>query len=200
MNADIDSPANAAARPILSRWSGDTRASTRSDFADTGGPPYLPVQLYGVDWVRGQAICRRALLAAIARRQGGTWRSIPRPHAHDRGARPGDRVPAAGRASHDGQRDLDVVARRVAVRANLMGLGDEVLGDGAVDAGQLSFKIHPKLEPPGVVGPDADLRGDRRVADVDFLATGYHLQGAVEAGGVPGREQLLRIGERAAGA
>nr|BFE72415.1 hypothetical protein GCM10020092_057160 [Actinoplanes digitatis] len=58
--------------------------------------------------------------------------------------------------------------------------------------------VRPK--PPLPLGPMLGVDGDRSVGEGDLLLAGDELEGAVEAGGVAGGEELLGVGELAAGA
>ena len=74
-----------------------------------------------------------------------------------------------------------------------MGGVDEGLGLIAFELGQGDVQLHGEGETPRLVGPDADLGVDGRLAEVDAVLAGDELQRAVETGGIAGGEELLRI-------
>ncbi len=76
--------------------------------------------------------------------------------------------------------------------------------DGAkpLDVGipaQVGLQRDLQAEAAGVVGADAHVGGDRGLAHVDLLGRRAELEGAVEARGVAGGEELLRVVPRPAG-
>jgi acetyl esterase/lipase len=98
-----------------------------------------------------------------------------------------------------GQADLDVPLRRLRVRAHLVRLRDQPVRRLGLDAGQRGHQRHGQAETVAVPA-DADLRVDRRGrVEGDATLAGHPAQRVVEAGRVTGGEQLLRVGEQAAG-
>ncbi|MNO94258.1 hypothetical protein D3C76_858760 [compost metagenome] len=79
-----------------------------------------------------------------------------------------------------------------------MGSGDQVLGDGAIQARQIDVQLHFQTEAAGDLA-DADLAGDRGVGgNLHLLLAGNELDGADEAGRVARGEQLFGVGGFAA--
>src|SRR4249919_3723960 len=67
-----------------------------------------------------------------------------------------------GTKSHDGQGDVDVAAGRIGVRADLMGLGDQVFHSFARHARNRDLQLG--LDAEGLADrTDADVTGDRGV-------------------------------------
>src|SRR4051812_16394065 len=123
-----------------------------------------------------------------------------------RGSRPPcPRRPRNGRRGRpppllDDEVDLDVAAGRVGVGAHLVG-GLHQLAAGRLVHGVRQLDAQGDLQREALaLLADADLGGHRGVADVDLRLPADDAEGAAEAGGVPGGEQLLRVGSLAVAA
>ncbi|GGT14926.1 hypothetical protein GCM10010254_39580 [Streptomyces chromofuscus] len=102
-------------------------------------------------------------------------------------------LPPCGRLLDD-EVDLDVAAGGVGVGADLVGLLDELAAGRLVHGvGQLDAERDGQPEALALLA-DADLGGDGRLAQVDLGVPADQAQGAGEAGGVPGGEELLGVG------
>ncbi|GAA3303157.1 hypothetical protein GCM10020295_51010 [Streptomyces cinereospinus] len=100
----------------------------------------------------------------------------------------------------DDQLDRDVAAGGVGVRADLVGLLDELAAGRLVHGvGQLDAEGDGQREALALLA-DADLGGDGGLAHVDLGLSADQAEGAGETGGVPGGEELLGVGALAAAA
>ena len=79
-----------------------------------------------------------------------------------------------------------------------MGPLDEGFGGGPLEARQVHVELNGQAEATRCQHADAHARRDLRVADVEAVAERRELERRVEAGGVSGCEELLRVG-RASG-
>lgn len=88
----------------------------------------------------------------------------------------------------------DALPRHLGIRAEALGIADQLFGHGFFYArqadpcmcGQNEQAIHG-------VAAEVDFDLDRAARNGDAIARGEQAQGAVKTGGVPCREQLLRI-------
>src|SRR5699024_3571916 len=83
---------------------------------------------------------------------------------------------------------------RVRIRADLVRLGHQLVGAALFEAGEVGVQPDAEGELTPLALADADPCGDVRVADVHARVGSGGTQCAVEAGGVAGREKLLRVG------
>src|SRR6476469_2834453 len=99
------------------------------------------------------------------------------------------------RGSVDDDLDGDVAARGVGVGAHLVCGVDELAAELRVDAlRQLDVQDDAETE-AGARGPgEADVGGDRDVEVLDPALAGDEPESAGEARGIPGGEELLRVG------
>src|SRR5690349_21320445 len=100
----------------------------------------------------------------------------------------------------DGERHLDVAARRVRVRADLVGLLDELLRDRLFETGDVHGELDGQLEAAGPVRADPHLGGYLRRRKLNLARARDGGEGGVEARRVAGREELLGVGRVTAGA
>src|SRR5580658_2942560 len=102
-------------------------------------------------------------------------------------------------SSEQRERDLDVAAHRIGVRAALLGLGDKSLRLLAIrQRRQRDQQLHSKAKSSGFDPSDADTRSDHGILDIDALASGDAEHGVLPAGGKSEREKLLGIGPTSA--
>ena len=107
----------------------------------------------------------------------------------------------AGCASVDDDLDRDVAARRVGVGAHLVRGVDELAAELRVDAlGQLDVQDDAETEAGARRSGEADVGGDRDVEVLDPALARDEAESAREARGIPGGEELLRVGALAAAA
>lgn len=90
------------------------------------------------------------------------------------------------------ERDLDVVAGRTGVGADLVGGFDEGVGFGLRDALHADGEIDLELEVPFVGGAKADGGVDGDVGGLGFLLGSDEVDRAAEARGVPAGEEVFR--------
>src|SRR6478672_11829200 len=106
----------------------------------------------------------------------------------------------AGRApgwprSLDDELDRDVAARRIGVGAHLVRDVDELPAELTVDIlGQLDVQDHRETEVLSTVPAQADVGGDGGIEVLHPALARHDPQSACEARGIPGREELLRVG------
>src|SRR5258708_31430873 len=102
-------------------------------------------------------------------------------------------------SSNHRQLNVDVAARRVGIGAALMRAGNNLLGDGLLQSGQIDLE----LDRERIADRDRshpDLRGDCWLAGWrDLPGTRHQLHGAQETSRIAGRKELLRIGSLSAG-
>src|SRR4051812_9867907 len=98
-----------------------------------------------------------------------------------------------GGSDGGGERDLDVAAGRVGVGAHLVGLLDQLVGLGLLEARQRDVQRDTEAEAHVLLG-HADLRGHRGLGQRDLGLARDQLQSAVEAGRIAGGEELLGVG------
>jgi hypothetical protein len=92
------------------------------------------------------------------------------------------------------ERDLDVAARGVRVRAHVVcGVG-ELLAALGRHVGRVDVELDGEAEAALAVRADADARADGRVLGVDLELAGDRVHRAEEARGVAGGEELLGVG------
>ena len=94
---------------------------------------------------------------------------------------------------------VDVAARGLGVGAGLVGGVGKRLRGFLVRAGDGDLKLHADEEALGAV-VEGHACADGGVGDVRALVLGHHLEGGVEASGVAGGEELLRVGTLTAAA
>src|SRR5579875_3380861 len=108
--------------------------------------------------------------------------------------RPFSGAPAAPLAV-GGELDLDVAPRGVRLRADLVSLGNDLLGLlGVGDPRQLDVEVDGDVVAAAVLGDQAHLRVDLDVAKLDLPPPRDHAKRPLEAGGVADRKELLRVG------
>src|SRR6266550_980659 len=94
----------------------------------------------------------------------------------------------------DGERDLDVAACCPGVRAGLVGQPHQF--ERLVTAEPRRFQVERRREPEAAAfqRTDPDACGDARAAQVELPPGSEPHQRRLEAGGIAGREELLRVG------
>jgi hypothetical protein len=94
----------------------------------------------------------------------------------------------------DGERDLDVAARGPRVRAGLVGQAHQF--ERLVTAEPWRFQVERRRETEAAAfqGTDPDARGDPRAAQIELPPRSEAQQRRLEARGLAGREELLRVG------
>src|SRR5262245_27863810 len=104
---------------------------------------------------------------------------------------------SSSQASYDPEGYRDVAPGGVGVGADLVRPGGERFGLGLAQAGDVHLKFHGEPVSPAVSRADADAGGHLAAGDVEPATAGGQLERGVEAGGVAGREQDLRVGRAA---
>src|SRR6516164_1639549 len=90
--------------------------------------------------------------------------------------------------------DLYVAARRVRVRAYLMGSGDDLRSPRPVfDPWEGDVQLDCDVEAPLLGRDQAHLRIDGHLTELDALAPRHDTQGPLEASCISDREQLLGV-------
>src|SRR5262249_11090345 len=99
------------------------------------------------------------------------------------------------------QRDVDIAAGGLRVRADLVRLVHEFVGSALLQAGQVADEVRVDAEAAlGILTEPALDRHAGRVVEVDLLGACHQTNRAEEACGVAGREELLGVGALAAAA
>src|SRR5882724_4577619 len=98
----------------------------------------------------------------------------------------------------DRERDLDVAARGPRVRAGLVGQAHQLERLVTAEPGRLQVEGCRETEAAAFQRTDPDPRGDARAAQVELPPRSEAQQRRLEARGVAGREELLRVGARPA--
>src|SRR2546425_1697373 len=96
------------------------------------------------------------------------------------------------------ERDVDVAACGVRVRAALVGSTHQIFGVAARQARHVDVQGDRQAEATVTGGTDSHPRGDARVGGIELPTLGHRQQRGLEAGSVPDGEQLLWIGTRPA--
>src|SRR5438445_4744654 len=96
------------------------------------------------------------------------------------------------------ERDFDVAACGVRVRAELVGSTHQIFGVAARQARHVDVEGDRQAEAAVPGGTDSYPRGDLRVGRIELPTLGHRQQRGLEAGGVPDGEQLRWMGTRPA--
>jgi hypothetical protein len=183
--------------PTLGGWSSDDFALTETQMTGSGrfvSGPWRYERLDGVDhWVPVHAPERLMSCSSIS----SAWLSA-RPGAVGAGRRRGGGgLDDVGSRVDDG-RDLDIAADRVRIGTYSVRLGNHLLSLVVIQFWQAGVEFDGEPVPARPVGADADPGGDGGTVGRKLHPAGSKTHRVLEARGVAGGEQLLRVGGWAA--